>query len=52
MFRQRPNYVAKLGNLRRKVNMRWTRERLTWDNILEMVEDSEFEGKESRSDEE
>ena len=31
--------------------MRWTGERLTWDDILEMVEDREFEGNESRADE-
>ena len=31
--------------------MRRTRERMTWDYILEMVEDREFEGNASRADE-
>ena len=46
------NYVSELVNLRWKEKLRWTEGRTIWDDILEMVENREFEGEESRADEE
>ncbi|XP_068242291.1 uncharacterized protein [Palaemon carinicauda] len=46
-----PKNVAEFNNLKRKEKMRWTKERLTWDYILEIVEDYELDRcmKESKS---
>ncbi|XP_068226751.1 uncharacterized protein [Palaemon carinicauda] len=46
-----PESVCEFINLKRKEKMRWTRERLTWDDILEIVEDYELDRcmKESKS---
>ncbi|XP_068229112.1 uncharacterized protein, partial [Palaemon carinicauda] len=46
-----PENVAEFINLKRKEKMRWTKERLTWDDILEIVEDYELDRcmKESKS---
>src|SRR5678816_1141752 len=39
-----PTSVAEYVNLRRKEKMRWAGARLTWEDVLEIVEDREFEG--------
>src|SRR5678815_2520318 len=39
-----PTSVTEYVNLRRKEKMRWAGERLTWEDVLEIVEDREFEG--------
>ncbi|XP_068220171.1 uncharacterized protein [Palaemon carinicauda] len=46
-----PENVCEFINLKRKEKMRWTQERLTWDDILEIVEDYELDRcmKESKS---
>ncbi|RXG71119.1 hypothetical protein Avbf_04773 [Armadillidium vulgare] len=37
-----PTSVAEFINARRKEKMRWARERLRWEDVLEIVEDREF----------
>ncbi|XP_068243830.1 uncharacterized protein [Palaemon carinicauda] len=46
-----PENVCEFINLKRREKMRWTQERLTWDDILEIVEDYELDRcmKESKS---
>ncbi|XP_068227404.1 uncharacterized protein, partial [Palaemon carinicauda] len=46
-----PENVCEFINLKRKEKIRWTQERLTWDDILELVEDYELDRcmKESKS---
>ncbi|XP_068238631.1 uncharacterized protein, partial [Palaemon carinicauda] len=46
-----PENVSEFIDLKRKEKMRWTKERLTWDDILEIVEDYELDRcmKESKS---
>ena len=45
-----PSYVAETVNVRRKEKMRWKKERLMWDDVLEMIEDREFENDRGKED--
>ena len=38
-----PSRVCELVNARRKEKMRWNGTRLMWDDVLEMIEDNEFD---------
>ena len=46
-----PPSVTEYVNLRRKEKMRWSGERLRWEDVLEIVEDREFEGNEREENE-
>ena len=38
-----PRYVAEQVNMKRKEKYKWTKERLLWEDVLEMIEDRAFE---------
>ena len=46
-----PRYIAEFINLKRKEKMRWTSERLVWEDVLELVEDRVFERNNQEVDE-
>jgi cellular nucleic acid-binding protein len=46
-----PTAVAEFINARRKEKMKWVGERLSWEEVLEIVEDREFEGNEREESE-
>ena len=43
-----PPYVAECVNVKRKEKMRWTNERLLWEDVLELIEDRVFDEFETR----
>ena len=42
-----PSYVRETINAKRKEKMKWTKKRLMWWDVLEMIEDREIEGQRS-----